>query len=106
MKYHVHVYSLSGLCEIDLDAESEQDAMREALSKATELDSPAWQEPDNKYLALPFAIDDKCICGACVVDEACTDPQQHQQWEEGVERRLGEQISKIEIPGMPVEGKS
>ncbi len=57
MKYHVHVYMIVKKAEIDLDSESEEAAMKEALTltKKGELE---FGESDCKFLALPFKVKD------------------------------------------------
>jgi hypothetical protein len=50
------VYKLAGLCEVEVDATSPQEAMKVALTEAKSINSPAWQAPDNEYLALPFEV--------------------------------------------------
>lgn len=56
MLYHVHVYRVSNLCEIDVTAESPQVAMSRALHQAKQ-DDAVWSAPDNQYIAIPFDLD-------------------------------------------------
>lgn len=53
-KYHVHVYRLAEMTEVDLEADTPQAAMKEALARA---EKQEWKEADNKYIALPFEMD-------------------------------------------------
>ncbi len=61
-KFHVHVYQLSGLIELDLQADSEQEAMSLALAQAKELEKTPEGRAQIKeiasetppFLAIPF----------------------------------------------------
>lgn len=58
MKYHVHVYQICGMCEIDVEAPNEQ----EARSKALEIvinKHYGMMFPDIKQIALTFDDDNK-----------------------------------------------
>jgi len=55
-KYHVHVYKVVGLCEVEVTAESPQSAMSMTLRQAKQ-DDAVWSAPDNQYIAIPFDLD-------------------------------------------------
>ncbi len=57
-KFHVHVYDLACLCEVDVEAASPTEAMERALHTAKTADPSYWVKPDTQYLAVPFALDD------------------------------------------------
>ena len=63
MLYHVHVYSVKALCEVDVEAESEEDARAEGLKAAKSgkgLPS-LWLPPDCELVAVgpwPFVEND------------------------------------------------
>ncbi len=55
--YHVHVYKLSALCEVDIEADDSKDAMKKALDKVKN-DDVKFTAPDNEYIALPFEVNE------------------------------------------------
>jgi len=57
MRYHVHVYEVASMFEVDLEAASEEEALRKAIEAAK--NSSSKQAPDCKYLALSFPISEK-----------------------------------------------
>jgi hypothetical protein len=54
MKYHVHVYKLAGLGEVDVDADSNEGAMSEGLTKVKIGEVTCDKNPGSEYLAMAF----------------------------------------------------
>ena len=52
MKYHIHVYEVISMFEIDIEAKTEEEALERAIESAKS--SSSKQEPDCRYLALSF----------------------------------------------------
>lgn len=55
-KFHVHVYKVVGLVEMDLEAETDTDALDEALRIVKE-EKPKFEEPDNEFITVTWNED-------------------------------------------------
>lgn len=55
-KFHVHVYKLEAMAEVEVTAGTEEDAMRNALKKVKD-GQVEFIDSDNKHMAVPFEIE-------------------------------------------------